>query len=83
MNLIENKETYAFKFKFMQKKTEVLRKFENEMFNLIKQVKFRKINNSFQDKLANDLKIARKTKSIIVHNSNKKFPLFLTSFDGT
>ena len=36
------------------------------MFNLIKQVKFRKVNDSFQNKLANDLKMINKTKSIIV-----------------
>ena len=65
-NTIENKETYGFKSKFMPKLIDELKEFENEMFNLVKQVKFRKINDIFQSKLANDLKIINKTKNIIV-----------------
>ena len=65
---MKTKRTYGFGFKskFVPKLTEELREFENEMFNLIKQVKFRKINNIFQDKPGNDLKIINKTKTIIV-----------------
>ena len=65
-NIIEKKETYGFKSKFMPKLTDELKEFENEMFNLVKQVKFRKINDTFQNKLTNDLKMINKTKNIIV-----------------
>ena len=50
----------------MSKLAEELRDFENEMFNLVEQIKFRKLNDNFQNKLTNDLKIIRKTKNIIV-----------------
>ena len=65
-NIFEKKETYGFKSKFMPKLTDELKEFENEMFNLVKQVKFRKINDTFQNKLTNDLKMINKTKNIIV-----------------
>ena len=49
-NSIENKETYGFKSKSMPKLIDELREFENEMFNLVKQVKLRKVNDNFQSK---------------------------------
>ena len=36
------------------------------MFNLVKKVKFRKVNDTFQNKLTNDFKMINKTKKIIV-----------------
>ena len=66
MNLDENKEAPGFKSKYMPKLTEELIEFENFILNLVKLVKYRKINDSFQNKLTNDLKMICKTKSIIV-----------------
>ena len=51
----------------MPKLINELREFENQMFNLVKQVKFWKINDNFQSKLTNDFKIINKIKNIIVH----------------
>ena len=65
-NLIENKEEYGFKFKFMPKLKNETRGFENKMFDVVKQVKFRKLNENFQNKLSNDLKMINQTKNIIV-----------------
>ena len=63
---MENKETYGFKSKFTPKQPEELKNFENEMFDLINQVKFRKSKDKFQQELQKDLRQIGKTKSLIV-----------------
>lgn len=65
-DMIENKETYGFKSKFTPKQPEELKNFENEMFDLINQVKFRKSKDKFQQELQKDLRQIGKTKSLIV-----------------
>ena len=50
----------------MPKLKNEIRGFENKMFDVVKQVKFRKLNENFQNKLSNDLKMINQTKNIIV-----------------
>ena len=66
ISMIEKKETYGFKSKFTPKQPEELKNFENEMFDLINQVKFRKTKDNFQHELKKDLKKIGKSKSLIV-----------------
>ena len=66
INMIEKKETYGFKSKFTLKQSEELKNFENEMFDLINQVKFRKTKDNFQHELKKDLRKIGKSKSLIV-----------------
>ena len=62
----EQIETFGFKSKFLPKLEEELKTFENDMFNLVKQVRFRKVNNKFQKMIKNDVKMIRNSKKIIV-----------------
>ena len=62
----EQIETFGFKAKFLPKQEEELKIFENDMFNLVKQVRFRKVNNKFQELIKKDVKMIRNSKKIIV-----------------
>ena len=50
---------------FLYKSKEKLSNFENDLLLMIKNIEFRKINNSFQERLSNDIKQTK--------NSNKVF----------
>ena len=68
----KNKETYGFKSKFTQKQPEELKNFENEMFDQINQVKFRKLKDKFQHDLKKDARLdcTANTKEKVPHPSN-------------
>ena len=62
-NKEENTERYGLKYLYCPKQARELLVFENDLIALVKNIKFRKYNNSFQTKLNKDIKLLR--------NSNK------------
>ena len=62
----EKIETFGFKGKFIPKQEEELKHFEKDMFNLVKQIKFRRINNKFQELIKKDIKKIRNSKQVFV-----------------
>ena len=62
----EKIETFGFKSKFLPKQEEELKLFESDMFDIVRQLKFRRINNKFQEKIQKDVKTIR----------NKLFTIF-------
>ena len=65
VNSNNNTETYAFQSIRCPPAVEELSNFENDLLLMIKNIEFRKINNSFQERLSNDIKQ--------IKNSNKVF----------
>ena len=59
-------QNYGFKSRWLPKLNNDLKKFEEEMFELVKIIKFRKIKDKFQDQLKNDLKEINKSKHVLV-----------------
>ena len=59
-------QNYGFKSRWLPKLNNDLKKFEEEMFELVKIIKFRKIKDKFQEQLRNDLKEINKSKHVIV-----------------
>ena len=67
MNENEEKiETFGFKSKFLPKQEEELKLFESDMFDIVRQLKFRRIDNKFQEKIQKDVKTIRNSKQIYV-----------------
>ena len=67
--MYENEEkikTFGFKSKFLPKQEEELKLFESDMFDIVRQLKFRRINNKFQEKIQKDVKTIRNSKQIYV-----------------
>ena len=62
----EKIETFGFKSKFLPKQEEELKLFESDMFDIVRQLKFRRINNKFQEKIQKDVKTIRNSKQIYV-----------------
>ena len=62
----EKIETFGFKSKFLPKQEEELKLFESDMFDIVRQLKFRRIDNKFQEKIQKDVKTIRNSKQIYV-----------------
>ena len=58
--------TYGFQSLRCPPAVEELSKFENDLLLMIKNIKFRKINNCFQDRFSNDIKQIKSSNKVFV-----------------
>ena len=58
-------ESYGLKSETCPKQQEELIPFENDLIQLVKEIKFRRVNNNFQKKLAEDLKTISSSKKTV------------------
>ena len=57
----ENTEWYGLKSPYSPRQVKELIPFENDLVELIRNIKFRKIRNNFQEKLKQDIKLIKKS----------------------
>ena len=57
----ENTEWYVLKSPYSSRQMKELIPFENDLVELIRNIKFRKIRNTFQEKLKEDIKLIKKS----------------------
>ena len=57
----ENTEWYGLKSPYSPRQVKELIPFENDLVELIRNIKFRKIRNNFQEKLKEDIKLIKKS----------------------
>ena len=62
----KKKETYGFKSHFNPPASKCLLEFERLMIDMVKNVKFRRYSNSFQDKMKQDIKKINKSNKVVV-----------------
>ena len=60
MKLTTKNEWYGLKLLCSSRSGKELTSFENELISLVKNIKFRKVRNHFQDQLQQDLKASNK-----------------------
>ena len=66
LNSNSNTETYGFQSITCPPAVEELSDFEKDLLLMIKNIEFRKINNSFQEKLSNDIKQIQNSEKVFV-----------------
>ena len=66
LNSNNNTETYDFQSIRCPPAVEQLSNFENDLLLMIKNIEFRKVNNSFQEKLSNGIKQMKKSDKVFV-----------------
>lgn len=59
--------TFGFKSLATPPKNQLLYEFENDIYNMVKNVEFKKVNNSFQEKIMSDIKSIKKSEKVFVH----------------
>ena len=57
----ENTELYGLKSPYSPRQVKELIPFENDLVELIRKIEFRKIRNTFQEKLKEDIKLIKKS----------------------
>ena len=62
----QNKETYGFKSNAKTPSVPELKPFENDLLQMIENVKFQKVNNNLQNQLRDDMKKIKAEKNLIV-----------------
>ena len=60
------RETFGFRTTSVPPKNQLLYEFENDLYDMIKNIEFKKVKNDFQTKMLNDVKSLRKTDKIYV-----------------
>ena len=61
------KENFGFKSNNVAPSNARLQRFEEEMYDMVRSIKFRKVENDFQKKLKNDVQEIRRSNKIFVH----------------
>ena len=62
----QTKETHGFKSTATPTSNELLQPFEDDLYNMIKNVEFRKVKCNFQNKLQNDIKEIKESPDVLV-----------------
>ena len=66
------KESYGFRSRICPSRVEELAVFEENVRLMIKNIKFRKLNNEFQTKLSNDIKKIKNSRKVLINVDNSR-----------